>query len=161
MKKKLALAAGIFLALIFGFFIGVWVTGRGYEKFVIAPLRYEKANLAAIRVQNLSLLRIGATEDAIHTMETMLDNETLALTQETTDPEQLPEDVVRALKQIKTYREIYPPEREIAGRIGQALAKIPRVNDYKKECQAGLCRLLEFKKQKAQQSAGTDKAVQP
>lgn len=161
MKKKLALAAGIFSVLIFGFFMGVWATGRGYEKYIIAPGRHEKANLAAIRVQNLSLLRIGATEDAIHAMETMLDNETLVLTQETTDPEQLPEDVVRALKQIKTYREIYPPEREIAGRIGQALVKIPRVSDYKNECQAGLCRLLEFKKQEVPQSAGTDNSVQP
>lgn len=160
-KRKLALVAGLFFVLILGFFMGVRITKRGYEKFVIDPVRYEKANLAAIRVNILSLLRIGATEDAIKTLESMLDNETLALTQRTNDPGQLPKDVVRALKQINTYREIYPPENEMAVRIGQALAKVPKVTDYKKECEAGICRLLEFKKQEAQQSAGADKAAQP
>ena len=161
MKKKLAIVAGLFIFLIMGFFLGVWVTGRGYEKFVIGPVRYEKANLAAIRVNILSLLRIGESEDAIKVLETMLDNETLVLTQKSNDPEQLPKDVVRALKQIKAYRETYPPEDEMAGRIAQALANVPKLTDYKKECKAGLCRLLELRKQEAQQSAGADEAAQP
>ena len=161
MKKKLALIAGLFSVLILGFFMGVWITGRGYEKFMIDPIRYEKAGLAAIRANILGLLRIGATEDAIKDLENMLDTETLVLTQRTNDPDQLPKDVVRALKQVKTYREIYPAEHEMADRIGQALEKVPKITDYKKECQAGLCRLLEFKKQEAQQSARADKAAQP
>ncbi|HUT23529.1 MAG TPA: hypothetical protein VM492_04220 [Sumerlaeia bacterium] len=161
MRRKLALLAGLVFVFVVGFFIGVWVTGRGYEKFVIDPVRYEKANLAAIRVNILSLLRVGAAEEAIKTLEMMLDNETLVLTQRTNDPEQLPKDVVRALKQIKTYREIYPPDENTAPRIAQALAKVPKVTDYKKECQGGICRLLEFKKQEAQESAVMDKATQP
>ena len=111
-----------------------------------------------MHVDILSLLRIGATEDAVNTLEGMVDNATLALTHKTNNPEELPPEVVRALKQIKTYREIHPPENE---RVAEALAKVPQVTDYKKECQAGICRLLEYKKQEAQQSAEADKAAQP
>lgn len=161
MRMKLAVAAGLLALLGVGFAIGVWVTARGYENHVIAPLRYEMANRAAVRVQNLSLLRIGATEDAIRAMEAMLDTETLALTQETTDPEQMPPDVVRALKQVKAYRGIYPPDGAAAGKIGNALANIPGMTDFKRECQAGLCRLLESRRQEAGPSAGADIPVQP
>ena len=161
MKKKLSITAGLLFVLLLGFFIGVWITGRGYEKFVIDPGRYENANRAAVRVGILSLLRIGETEDAIKTLETMLNNETLLLTQKTNAPEQLPKDVVRALQQIKAYCEIYPPEGEVGGRIKQSLANVPKLTDYKKECQAGLCRLIELKKQEVQPKAGAGKAAQP
>ena len=138
------------LFLVAGFALGVWLTGRGYEKYVIAPVRYEKASLAAMRVQILSLLRLGETDEAIKTMEMMLDNETLVLTQISNDPGQLPEPVVRALKQIKTYRAMYPAQGQQAAAIATALEKIPEVTDIKKDCQAGLCRLIESREVKTE-----------
>lgn len=161
MKRKLSIAGMVIIALVFGFAVGVWTTSRNVEKFMIAPARIGQANLSAMRVGTLSLLRIGATEDAIEKMERMLDFETLALTRDTTDPGQLPEGVLRALKQIKAYRGMVPSQGANASRIEQALVNIPEITDYRKECQAGLCRLLEVRKPETQQAAGADETAQP
>lgn len=134
------------LMLVIGFVGGAALTGRNYEKFVIDPARYEKANLAAARTNILSLLRINDVPSAIAIEEQMLDAETLVLTQRTRDPAALPAEVVRALKQVKTYREIYPPQGGNADQIRTALADIPRIENYKAECKGGLCRMVEMKK---------------
>ena len=103
----------------------------------------------------LSLLRLGATEDAIKETELTLDIETSVLTQKTTDPEELPEDVVRVLANIKTYRQIYPAQAERSSMVMQSLIKIPARTKYEKECNSGICRLVRFtEQQEAQQSTG-------
>jgi hypothetical protein len=143
MKKVLKTAAILMIGGVLGVALGAWVTSRNYERYVLDPIRYEKAGVAGYHVNILSLLRIDAEDEAIEHLETMLDNETLVLTQNTNDPGQLPGDVIRTLKQIRAYRQIFPAEGARATDVENALARIPDLNDYKKDCRGGVCRLLE------------------
>ena len=145
MKKKILFASALVIVLIAGIFIGSRITAANYEKTIIDPIRYEKANVAAVHLSILSLLRIGDKDEAIEILEGILNNETLVITQRTNDPSELPQQVVRVLKQIKAYREIFPPGINKV-QIKRALEKTPPLTDYKKDCQSGLCRLLEQQK---------------
>lgn len=145
MKANLLWGVSVVLVAGASFATGVFITGRGYEKFVIAPARNIQAGEAAIQVELLSFLRVGDVETAIRTMENILDNQTLILTQASSDPKDLPDNTVRTLKIIKTYRAYYPPQGPGKTRVERALTSIPEISDYKKECKAGICRLIEAK----------------
>ena len=156
MKRKYVITILVTGALVIGIGVGVFITARGYEKFVLSPVRYQQEGVAAIRVGLLSHLRLGETNQAIKVLEEMLDNDTLILTQSSSYAMELPENVVRTLKQIKAYRHLYPPEARIASKVQAALTNIPELTDYKKECDAALCRLLETRQQEVQPPAPAD-----
>lgn len=156
MGRKFAITAVVLIALVIGLAAGVGITARGYEKFVVAPARNQTASLAAMRVEILSQLRLGNEEQAVKTLEVMLDTETMVLTQN--PPDQRSELTSRVLKQIKAYRNLYPPQGAGAQRVISALADTPALTDYKKECKAGLCQLLEREKTPASAPAATSPA---
>ncbi len=146
MKKKLVTVGVIIIATVIGIYVGTWNTERVYDKLVLDALRFEKSTDALIHLNILRLLRLGAIEDAIKETELTLDIETSVLTQKTTDPEELPEDVVRVLANIKTYRQIYPAQAERSSMVMQSLIKIPArtIASDKSSCRSRIAEISPF-----------------
>jgi hypothetical protein len=109
MKAKIITAVIGVAALVSGFFVGRFDTGRQWNQFFMNFIYTDTSNDAHSHVRTLTALREGRQTNAVEILENVLDGELLTyITFEELRPEKRSEAGLRAIRVARDYRAKHP-----------------------------------------------------
>ena len=143
---KLSTIAGI---LGIGFVLGLGAGATWILRSTTSAQGQREANQLMLDIHTLSELRLGRVDQAIAVLEVPLDNRvamiaygadpSLAL-----DPQSLDAPSLEALTAAKAYRVLFPASHAATQPpVEKMLATIPSLNVDGKDCDSGLCLLIQ------------------
>jgi hypothetical protein len=111
MKRRIILIVAVAIALVGSFYAGAYRERVAYDHFFMRSAYLHAANNAEQDVRVLTYLREGRTEDALSTLETLLDSSLTTFVRYDKAPASERGDfVLHAIQIAREYREKHPSD---------------------------------------------------